>query len=66
MNRLIRSRQRLSGVFLLGTLLLFSPIVTLFDKATELAGIPISYLYLFGIWSILILLTAAAVRGRKQ
>ena len=65
MNRSIQTRQRLAGVALLGILLFFSPVLTLFDRAAEWAGIPISYLYLFGVWLVLILLTAWAVEGRK-
>ncbi|MCU7892022.1 MAG: hypothetical protein AAES65_11390 [Candidatus Thiodiazotropha sp. (ex. Lucinoma kazani)] len=65
MNRSIRTRQRLVGVSLLGLLFYFSPILTLFDKTTEWAGFPISYLYLFGIWLALILLAAWMVEGRK-
>ncbi|MEW8507728.1 MAG: hypothetical protein AB2598_13585 [Candidatus Thiodiazotropha sp.] len=66
MNRSTQTRQRLAGVTLLGLLLFFSPVLTLFDKATEWAGIPVSYLYLFGIWLALILLAAWAVEGREQ
>ncbi|MBT3012866.1 MAG: hypothetical protein KUF77_15010 [Candidatus Thiodiazotropha sp. (ex Lucina aurantia)] len=66
MNRSTQTRQRLAGVTLLGSLLFFSPVLTLFDKASEWAGIPISYLYLFGIWLALILLAAWTVEGRKH
>ncbi len=66
MNRSTHTRQRLAGVFLLGLLLLFSPVLTLFDKAVEWAGIPISYLYLFGVWLILIVLAALTVEQRKR
>ncbi|MBT3059005.1 MAG: hypothetical protein G8D61_00575 [gamma proteobacterium symbiont of Ctena orbiculata] len=66
MNRSTQTRQRLAGVTLLGLLLFFSPVLTLFDKATEWAGIPVSYLYLFGIWLALILLAAWTVEGRQH
>ena len=66
MNRSTHTRQRLAGVFLLGLLLLFSPVLTLFDKAVEWAGIPVSYLYLFGVWLILIVLAALTVEQRKR
>ncbi|MEW7973075.1 MAG: hypothetical protein AB2540_08635 [Candidatus Thiodiazotropha endolucinida] len=66
MNRSTQTRQRLAGVTLFGFLLFFSPVLTLFDKASEWAGIPISYLYLFGIWLALILLAAWTVEGRKH
>ncbi|MBT3045513.1 MAG: hypothetical protein AB2660_01055 [Candidatus Thiodiazotropha sp.] len=66
MNRSTQTRQRLAGATLLGLLLFFSPVLTLFDKATEWAGIPVSYLYLFGIWLALILLAAWTVEGRQH
>ncbi|MBT2997857.1 MAG: hypothetical protein KME56_14695, partial [Candidatus Thiodiazotropha sp. (ex Ctena orbiculata)] len=60
------TRQRLAGVTLLGLLLFFSPVLTLFDKAIEWIGVPVSYLYLFGIWLALILLAAWTVEGSKH
>ncbi|MET0071361.1 MAG: hypothetical protein ABW096_15095 [Candidatus Thiodiazotropha sp.] len=66
MNRSTQTRQRLAGVTLLGVLLFFSPVLTLFDKANEWAGIPVSYLYLFGIWLVLILLAAWTVEDRQH
>ena len=59
------TRQRLAGIFLTGLLLWFSPVLTLFDLSVELAGFPISYLYLFGVWLVLILLLAWTVEDRK-
>jgi len=60
------TRQRLVGVFALGLLLLFSPIVVLFDRAAELAGVPLSYVYLFGVWTLLVLLAAWITEGRGR
>ena len=65
MHRPSLTRQRLAGVFLAGLLLLFSPILTLFDRAVELAGFPISYVYLFGVWLLLILVIAWTVENRN-
>ena len=63
MRQSILSRQRLAGIFLLGLLLLFSPVMTLFDLSVEWLGIPISYLYLFGTWLLLVVLAALTVEG---
>ncbi len=63
MRHAILTRQRLAGIFLLGLLLLYSPVVTLFDRATEWGGFPISYLYLFGVWLLLVVLAAITVEG---
>lgn len=58
--------QRLTGVFLIGVVLLYSPMLTLFDRAAELGGVPLSYLYLFGVWLLLVVLAAVTVeRGGR-
>jgi hypothetical protein len=56
----------LVGVFLTGLLLLYSPALTLFDRAAELGGFPVSYLYLFGVWLLLIVLAAITVEVGKS
>lgn len=66
MHRSALTRQRLVGVFLTGLLLLYSPAITLFDRALEWGGFPISYLYLFGVWLLLVVLAAVTVeRGTR-
>lgn len=62
----VLTRQRLVGVFLTGLLLLYSPALTLFDRAAELGGFPVSYLYLFGVWLFLIVLAAITVEVGKS
>ena len=58
--------QRLVGVFLISVLLLYSPTLTLFDRAAEWGGFPVSYLYLFGAWFLLVVLVAITVeRGGR-
>ncbi len=58
--------QRLMTVFLIGFLLLFSPIVGLFERPLSLFGIPVLYLYLFGVWAGIIAITALIVRGDEK
>lgn len=66
MHRSALTRQRLVGVFLTGLLLLYSPAITLFDRALEWGGFPVSYLYLFGVWLLLVILAAVTVeRGTR-
>ena len=60
------TRQRLVGIFLTGLLLLYSPAMTLFDQAAEWAGFPLSYLYLFGVWLMLVVLAAFTVEIGRQ
>jgi len=53
------------GLFLLGVLLLYSPLLSVFDTNAELLGFPVIYVYLFGTWIALIALIAWLVeRGR--
>ena len=66
MHHSLLTRQRLVGIFLIGLLLLYSPVLVLFDRAAEWAGIPISYLYLFGIWLILVVFAAITVEADSR
>lgn len=59
-------RQRLVAVFLIGMLLLFSPLKALFDKPELLFGLPLLYIYLFGVWILLIAAMAWVVRGKPN
>ncbi len=54
MHRSTLTRQRLTVVFLIGVLLLFSPLIQLFDRPVTWQGIPLLYLYLFVVWAGLI------------
>ncbi len=54
MRRSTLTRQRLTVVFLIGVLLLFSPLIQLFDRPVTWQGIPLLYLYLFVVWAGLI------------
>ncbi|HEY5654743.1 MAG TPA: hypothetical protein VIS04_02805 [Woeseiaceae bacterium] len=65
MHRSLLLRQRMIGLFLLGVLLLYSPLLSVFDTDTELLGFPVIYIYLFSTWVALIALIAWLVeRGR--
>ena len=46
----------------LGTLLFLPPFILIFNKSTPVFGIPVSVLYLFGIWLLVIVLSALAAR----
>ena len=65
MHRSLLPRQRMIGLFLLGVLLLYSPLLSVFDTNEELLGLPVIYIYLFSTWVALIALIAWLVeRGR--
>ncbi|MGQ0749715.1 MAG: hypothetical protein ACT4PS_04200 [Betaproteobacteria bacterium] len=56
--------QRLVALFLLGCLLLNYPLLNLFSNGGEVFGIPLLYVYVFGIWAALIGLMALVVHMR--
>ena len=66
MNRSIITGQRLAAVFLLGCVLFNYPLIALFNKPGEIAGIPLLYFFLFGAWALLILLMAWVIERRKE
>ena len=61
MLRPSRTRELLIALFLLGALLFAPPLLTIFNTATRILGIPALYFYLFVVWAALIALVALAV-----
>lgn len=57
--------QRLVALFLVGVLLFNYPLLALFNRATEVLGIPVLYAYIFGSWALLIALLALVVERRR-
>jgi hypothetical protein len=49
-----RTRERLVGVALAGAVALNFPLLYLFGGPGKFFGIPVLYLYVFGIWAALI------------
>jgi hypothetical protein len=50
--------ERSVAAFLLGFLALNAPILSIFNAEVRLFGIPLLYLYLFLVWSAVVVLTA--------
>lgn len=48
--------RRLVGLFLLSVLLFNYPLICLFNRPILIMGIPVLYLYLFGAWTLIIIL----------
>lgn len=48
------AQQRLVAVFLVATLLFVSPVVSIFDRAELVFGVPLIYLFLFAAWAVVI------------
>ena len=58
--------KRVIGLFLLGYVLFNYPLVSLVNLPVMVFGIPLLYGYFFGIWLVLIVLTALIVRSRDH
>ena len=56
--------QRLVALFLLGCLLFNYPLLNLFSYSGEVFGIPLLYVYIFGVWALLIGVMALVVEMR--
>jgi hypothetical protein len=54
--------ERLLALFLLGIVAFTPPFLGIFNTPRLILGIPILYLYLFGMWALLIALVALTVR----
>jgi hypothetical protein len=63
MARPKRISERLVALFVLGVVLMFPPLLGVFNQQLRTFGLPLLYLYLFVAWAALILLTAAVVRS---
>ncbi|BDG01352.1 hypothetical protein [Anaeromyxobacter oryzae] len=61
MKRSGNTGQRLVAIFLMGVVLLDYPILSLFARSADLAGIPLLYAYVFVVWTLVIGLLAVAV-----
>jgi hypothetical protein len=57
---------RLAAVFLLGSVLLNYPLLSIFAPPRDVAGIPVLYAYVFGVWLLLIGLLALLVERRRD
>ena len=53
--------ERLVGLFLIGAIGFSPPVLTLFNKPILVAGIPLLYLYLFGLWVLLVVLAGLVI-----
>jgi hypothetical protein len=65
MRRTDRTGPRLVAVFLLGAVLLNYPILAIFARPAEVAGVPLLYAWAFGVWVLLIGLMAWLVESRR-
>ena len=57
--------QRFIALFILGCLLFNYPVLSLFNVAAEVVGVPVLYAYLFAAWTLLVALMAFAAESRR-
>lgn len=65
MDRHSLTGQRLVAIFLIGSLLVNYPLLSLFSVAGMLWGIPVLYVYLFTCWAALIAAMALLIELRQ-
>jgi hypothetical protein len=61
-----KKSKRLVALFLLGFVLLNYPILSLLNISNTVFGLPLLYLYIFGIWGLLIFLSALVMSRSKE
>lgn len=59
-----RAGEKLVLLFALGAWLLNFPVLAIFDRPADGTGLPILYLYLFGVWAAGIAAVAILARSR--
>jgi len=59
-NRKLRDSALLLPAF--GAFLLISPLITVFTGATTILGLPLIFIYIFGVWLGLVLVARAMAR----
>jgi hypothetical protein len=57
---------RLVALFLLGWLGFNTPLLRLVSRDVWVAGLPLTWIYLFGVWTLLIALLAMALRPPRR
>jgi len=58
--------QRLAAVFMMGCILLNYPILFLFTRPGDVAGIPLLYAFVFGVWVLLVALMALVIERPRE
>ncbi|WP_153147833.1 hypothetical protein [Dechloromonas sp. H13] len=64
MKRANPLRQRLAALGLLGVPLLTFPLLSL--PGGDVGGVPAAYLYLFGVWALIVLVAAVVAERRGK
>ena len=60
-----RLAERLTAIAALGFLLFVPPLITVFDRGAQVAGVPVIWVYLLVAWAVIIGLVAIVVAVRR-
>ena len=66
MHRRILAGDRLIAAFLVGCVLFNYPLLSVFDRNTDVFEVPLLYFYVFAAWALVIALMAWAVERRVK
>jgi hypothetical protein len=66
MKRSGATGQRLAAIFMMGCVALNYPILSLFSGRVDVAGIPLLYVYVFVLWTVLIGVMAVVVERLRD
>jgi hypothetical protein len=66
MKRSGATGQRLAAIFMMGCVALNYPILFLFARRGDVAGIPLLFAYVFGAWALLIALMALVIERPRD
>ena len=61
-----KKSKRLVALFLFGFVLLNYPILSLLNINITIFGLPLVYIYIFGVWGLLIFLSALVMSRSKE
>jgi hypothetical protein len=61
-----KKAQRLISLFLIALFLLNFPLLNIFNHPSLIGGIPLLYVYIFGSWLVLIVITALLIGKQNK
>ncbi len=65
MNIRARRLQKLVGLFVFAIVLFNYPVLTIFNRAIFVAGIPLLFCYLFAAWFLIVVLLLIVIERRS-
>lgn len=66
MKRTGRKREWSLVLFCVGVLMFFPPILGIVNQTTIVLGVPAAFLFLFGMWALIIVLIAIGARRQNE